>query len=84
MVGVAMVDYWDICEEIIFLHFSNSKIFRRGEVDLCRKSTVWQHHITIGNPLETLEAGFPVPMHKNASPSRKIFELENFEKYIFS
>ena len=79
-----MVDYYDIYEKMIFVFFSNSKIFRRGELDLCQKFTLWQHRITIGNPIVTSTAEYPVPMHRNASPRRKIFDSEKNEKYIFS
>ena len=82
MLGVLMVDYYDIYEKLNFSKFSESKIFRRSELDLCRKSAVGQHRVTTGSPSVTLVAEFPVPMHKNASLRRKIFELEIFEKYI--
>ena len=81
--GVIRDGYQNIYEKMNFSIFSNSKIFRGRELDLCRKSSVWEHRIIIGNPLVTLAAEYPVLMHENASRPRKIFELENFGKYIF-
>ena len=40
MPGVAMVDNYDIYEKLYFPKISDSKIFRRSELDLCRKSAV--------------------------------------------
>ena len=75
--------FYDIYEKMNFSKFSESKIFRRRELDLCRKSTAWQHRVTIGIPLVTLSPGFPAPMHKNASRRRKKKRVEKIEKLFF-
>ena len=53
MLGVAMVDYYNICEEMDFLFFSNSKNFPRGTLDLWRKFIDSRHQRTTGSPIET-------------------------------
>ena len=66
MLGVAMVDYYDIYEKMNFVFFSNSKIFRHWRLDLCRKSIDYRHQHTTGSPIETAHGEYPVSMQKNA------------------
>ena len=79
-----MVNYYGIYEKMIFVFFSNSKIFRRGEAFLCMGT---------GNSATSVTKGFPIVMgccqavdfrHKSSSRRRKIFDSEIFEKIIFS